>query len=136
MKYIEITRTRQNKNGIVGILSIDNDPFCVTMERPWEDNKANVSCVPVGIYALKRITSPTFGDTFEIQDVPNDRKHCIFHWGNTIVDSRGCVLTGLKIGRLGDDLAILASKDAYNEFLAAMGDDIEAILVISSPMIS
>jgi len=134
MKYIEIVRTRQNKNGIVGVLSINNDPECVTLERPWLNNKPFDSCVPAGIYQLKRIVSPKYGDTLEIQNVPDDRKHCVFHWGNRKKDSLGCVLTGTRIGRLHGELAVLDSKKAFNLFMMAMGSDKEAILIISNPM--
>lgn len=136
MKYIEIVRMRNNKNGIVGVMSINNDPECVTLEQAWNNNTPFASCIPAGLYELKRITSPTFGDTFEIQNVPGGRNHCIFHSGNTIADTRGCVLTGTYIGRLNGRLAILDSKKAYNKFLFAMGSDKEALLIISEPAIT
>lgn len=135
MKYLEITRTRQNESGIVGILSINGDPECLTLERPWGNNKPFDSCVPAGIYQLKRIVSPRYGDTFEIQDVPDDRKHCVFHWGNRKKDTLGCILTGTRIGGLQGELAVLDSKKAYNLFLLAMGSDEEAVLFISNPVI-
>ncbi len=136
MKYLEIVRTRQNKEGIIGILSINNTPECVTLEPPWKDNKAFESCVPAGIYQLKRIESPKYGDTFEIQNVQDDRKHCIIHPGNRLRDTLGCVLTGTRIGFLHGELAILDSKKAYEKFLHSMGSDKEAILIISNPVLA
>lgn len=136
MKYIEIVRTRNSKSGIVGILSINNTPQCVVLERPWNNNKAFDSCVPAGIYVLKRIMSPKYGDTFEIQDVPDDRKHCLIHWGNRIKDSLGCTLTGTSIGALQGELAVLESKKAFNHFMLSMGSDKEAMLIISNPVLA
>ena len=139
MKLIEITRTRGGEHGTFGMLLIDNTPQCVTLERPWKANEANISCIPAGFYFCKRIESPTYGDTFEIQDVPNGRKHCIFHWGNWVTNTKGCVLTGesfgkLKaIGQLKAAPAILSSKKAYNQFLHSLGNAKVIGLAISVP---
>jgi len=133
MKFVEITRSRQSEQGIVGILAIDNIPFCITMEQPWNNNIPFKSCVPAGFYYCKRFNSPTYGWTFEIQNVPNGRKYCLFHWGNRVMNTVGCVLTARWIGLLEGDLAILDSHSTFDRFMARM-EDVEIFgLCITQP---
>ena len=36
----------------IGELSIDGEFVCYMLERPWDDNKVRVSCIPEGEYPL------------------------------------------------------------------------------------
>lgn len=40
------------------------------VERPWEDNKTGISCIPEGKYVCRRVNSPRFGNVFEVTNVP------------------------------------------------------------------
>lgn len=91
-------------------------PFAVTAERPWLGNKINVSCIPAGLYTCRRIKSPKYGDTFEICDVEG-RTDILFHKGNRVKDSKGCVLVAESFGTLHNQMAVLASKHGYDEFM-------------------
>lgn len=136
MRVVEITRSRNTQQGIVGIIAIDNVPFCVCLEQPWNNNKAFASCVPAGFYHAKRIESPRYGWTFEIQNVPNGRVHCVFHWGNDVDDTRGCVLTARYIGKLKGKLAILYSRKTFDAFMDKfIGEEIIG-LIITNPALS
>ena len=84
-----------------------------------EDNKKEISCIPIGNYKCKRVNSPRFGNTFEITNVAN-RTNILFHKGNTHIDTLGCVLLGSDIGYLKTNRAVLASKNAFNLFLEAL----------------
>ncbi len=90
---LDLIRVGQSEKGTFGVLRIGSVPFAVTLERPWLDNQQRVSSIPVGWYVCRRITSPTFGEVFEVQDVPG-RSHILFHRGNTIADTEGCILVG------------------------------------------
>ena len=102
----------------------DGDRFiCYTLERPWLDNKPNVSCVPAGKYAVKPIVSPRFGETYCLHSLGNngvrlygssDRTHILIHKGNTIDDTAGCIIVGTKFGVLGDQRFIMNSGLAFN----------------------
>jgi len=133
MKLVEINRTRNNQDGIIGILSIDFIPFCLTLEQPWNDNIPFKSCVPSGIYICKQFDSPKYGITFEIMDVPDGRDFCLFHWGNTVIDTEGCVLLGNMIGTIGIKRAVLNSKITIGNFMNTIGNDNEFPLLISDP---
>jgi hypothetical protein len=97
-----------------GALVIDGTFICMTLERPWLDNKRNVSCITPGWYTCRRIHSPRFGETFEVCDVPG-RTHILFHAGNKPGDTEGCILTGQTLPPLV--AAIRDSKLALNTLM-------------------
>jgi len=117
---LTIKRVAQTDEGTFGVL-IDNygTPFALTIERPWLDNQPSVSCIPEGNYTCQRVNSPHFGDTFEVLNVPN-RSHILFHKGNLMDDSHGCIIVGEQFGVLEGKAAVLSSKAGYNEFKALL----------------
>lgn len=64
---------------------------------------------------------PQYGDTFEVMDV-KDRSHILFHWGNWVTNTRGCILVGEKFGKINDEPAIFNSMDTFNKLLVALTD--------------
>lgn len=89
-----------------------------TVERPWLDNKANISCIPEGTYTANRYKSPTPGRgiVWQLNRVPN-RSFIQIHPGNTQQDVVGCIALGTVLGCIGDQWAVLHSKIAFNEFM-------------------
>lgn len=82
----------------LGTLSVIDDNnlsifSCKTLERPWEENKRSISCIPSGRYVCVKRYSKTFGHHFWIQDVKN-RDMILLHVGNSVADSKGCILVG------------------------------------------
>jgi hypothetical protein len=103
-------------NGTDGILSMPSGLKINTLELPWNDNKSDESCIPFGIYQCKRVQSPKFGDTFEVCNVPN-RSNVLFHRGNKLKDTHGCILLG--IGKSIDEDRndqLIGSTAAFNAF--------------------
>ena len=115
MKQFKLIRIAYIPDGTFGVLFDEDIPFCLTLEREWNDNKRNVSCIPTGTYICRRVQSPKFGDTFEVCDVPG-RSLIRFHWGNIEDDSHGCILTGEMYEKLKGKIAVLASGKGYKEF--------------------
>lgn len=58
------------------------------------------------------------------------RSHILIHVGNTTDDTQGCPLIGSRVGVLGGKLAVLASKAAFDEFMAELDGVDEFILGI------
>lgn len=112
-KLICLKRIATSDAGTFGVLLDDGVPFCVTCELPWEDNQANISSIPAGIYEAIRVDSPRFGKTFEVSNIKG-RSHILFHKGNSIKDSRGCILLAESYGR--NDF-VERSKVAFDEFM-------------------
>jgi hypothetical protein len=121
MKHLELVRISGIEDGTFGVLLDDKTPFCLTVERPWLNNKKGESCIPSGEYVCKRVQSPKFGNTFEVRDVPN-RTAILFHKGNIMDDSHGCIIVGEQYESLNEKTAVLASGKAMDEFLQRTDD--------------
>ena len=115
-KYFTIIRSPSTEDGTFGMMLDDMIPFCLTLERQWLNNKTGESCIPDGNYACKRVNSPKFGNTFEVTNVSN-RSHILFHKGNLMDDSHGCIILGEQFEPLNRKNAVLASGKAFTEFI-------------------
>jgi len=89
----KLIRLESSPEVTLGVLLLDGRVFCQTLELPWKNNAKSISCIPEGNYVCKRVDSPKFGNTFEIQNVP-DRDDVLLHQGNFVRDSRGCIIVG------------------------------------------
>lgn len=118
MKVTIHRATGPGRTATIGILSVDGEPKLLTLEKPWVDNQASISCIPAGTYQAQevrhRITTggTKIERTFQVKDVPK-RAGILFHVGNSIKDTQGCILVGKKIF----DSMVLDSKVAFAEFL-------------------
>lgn len=132
MKVFKLIRVVENKHGTYGVLIDGDTPICLTLERRWENNKRNISCIPTEIYMCRRVNSPRFGDTFKVLDVPK-RSHILFHKGNLAEDSHGCIILGEQYGHptLGED-ALFSSGKAFSEFMERTRDINEFMLSIKN----
>ena len=111
-----VRKSMDDIRGVIGTLSIEDVQVCYTLERPWQNNSPEISCIPKGFYLCKRIVSPKFGTTFEITKVI-DRTHVLFHSGNSIQDTRGCVLLGFQYNDTQEELIISKSRVAHEAFM-------------------
>jgi hypothetical protein len=75
---------------------------CLTLELPYLENKRMVSAIPDGVYYVVPRTSDRFGQHFHIKDVPG-RDLILFHAGNWLKDTNGCILVGQTYGDLNKD---------------------------------
>jgi hypothetical protein len=120
---IEILRIEQTSIHTLGILLVENYAFCCTLERPWLDNKPNLSCIPAGKYLCKEHQSPKFGKTFEVMNVPC-RTDILFHAGNFAENSLGCILLGASFTTTYSNLEsrrmISSSRKTFNIFIESM----------------
>lgn len=115
---VQINRLERAEDGIYGVLKLEWRCFCVTLELPWYDNQENISAIPDGEYICYRFQSPSRGEVWELQNLPN-RKHVQIHAGNTVKDTLGCILVAQYFGKLQGNRAILNSGKTFNEFMEA-----------------
>lgn len=113
---MRVVRVGQSEHGTFGVLVDEQIPFAVTLELPWRDNNPFTSCIPSGTYTCVRQHSPKFGETFEVTGVP-DREHILFHRGNAIPDTSGCILVAEEFTVLNGQPAIGRSAPGFDEFL-------------------
>lgn len=136
MKIMTLKRISMKKDGVYGVLlDEDNTPFCLTLERPWLDNKQNESCIPKGEYLAKRAYYKNKYDSFLLEDVPN-RTGIFIHKGNFTDDSRGCILLGENfedaLSPYSNSIvtSVLSSGQAFGEFMNRLKGHNELRLVI------
>jgi hypothetical protein len=113
---LTLYRLRENTNGTFGVLCNENVCICLTLERPWMNNKSDVSCIPIGEYKCKRHTSEHFGEGFEVLNVPN-RSDILFHTGNWMTDSKGCIILGYGFSTKNNQEALDQSGIAFDRFM-------------------
>lgn len=89
--------------------------YCYAVERPWLDNKKQVSCIPAGLYHVKWHRSPKFGWCYKVQNVPN-RDSILFHAGNFPSHTQGCILLASMLGTIEGKKAGLFSRPTVLKF--------------------
>lgn len=127
-----LKRIQNTEFGMFGVLIDGGIPFALTLERPWLDNEQNISCIPAGKYTCKRFSSETHPNTFEITAVEG-RTGILFHTGNLVSASAGCVLIGEQYELYKGEPAILSSKKGFSEFMSKLESEIEFELLITNP---
>lgn len=113
---LTLKRIKELVWGTFGVL-VGDDFIVATCERTWENNAPNISCIPEGTYVCKRVTSPKFGNTFEVTGV-KDRTEILFHKGNFAQsDSKGCILVGIGFAEINKQWAITDAGLGFGRFL-------------------
>lgn len=135
MKHFQLIR-QYNPFGVFGELRCDELGFsCLTLERPWKDNEPFVSCIPPGTYICRRFDSPEYGDTFIVTDV-SGRTLILFHEGNWIKNSKGCILLGKEYDLSArEGLMVTSSLATRKKFMAALEgiDEFELTITTYQP---
>jgi hypothetical protein len=93
-----------------------------TLELPWLDNQKNISCIPEGGYKASPYSSPRYPDVYQVHGVP-DRTYILFHIGNYIKNTDGCILPGKTVdwqkpmvGSSGDTMKLIRDIVGDNTF--------------------
>ena len=99
MKLFNLYRLPTSLECSYGVLVYQFQPVCLTLEPPWKNNKPSISSIPTGLYRCARYGSKQYENTFQIMEVPN-RTNILFHAGNTVLNTSGCILLGSSFGTL------------------------------------
>ena len=87
---LELIRTYRPE-GTNGNIFISGKFFVYSIELPWKDNHARVSCIPEGKYALVKRYSPKLHWHFELLEVP-ERTCILMHAANdALAELQGCI---------------------------------------------
>lgn len=129
MRRVILKRDPSELSGTFGVITAGMFS-AYSLELPWKENRAMVSCIPFGEYDCSIIESPKFGKVYTVKDVPG-RTHVLIHKGNFAGDTErglksdveGCILIGNAIGEIGGQRALLASRDAFTRFMEEMGGE-------------
>lgn len=112
MIRLKTLRVEQTKEGAIGVLLFDGEPFCVTLEPDDADPKRFQ--IPPGVYPLNHFDGGKWKDTLEI--VVPDHFALLFHAGNVERHSLGCTILGSKTGKLKGQRAVLNSGNTFKKF--------------------
>ena len=101
----------------VGIL-FDKNINLATLERGWANNEKNVSCIPDGVYLVKRDKTGRY-QWYSVQDVEG-RTFIELHGGRTANHSNGCILIGCAHD---DEYNLIESNYGLDLLLSYIGDN-------------
>ena len=74
-----------------GTLSFNGKEICKTIELSWKENQRRISCIPVGIYKVRKRFSSKFKWHLEVMNVKN-RDLILFHpANNALKELNGCI---------------------------------------------
>jgi len=116
---IEIIRLEESEFGTFGALKFQKEVFCVTLEPPDFENAKNKSSIPAQQYWCHRKVSPKYGETFEVQNVPG-RENVLFHAGNVVAHTKGCIIVARSWGILGKQRAVLNSGATWTKLMCKL----------------
>lgn len=124
---LKLQRLHDNGESTLGILYMDGEFYCYTLEDPNRADKVKGKTrIPAGEYpiSLRKVDSPLtqkyqgdfdwFTYHLELQNVPNF-DYIYIHLGNTPSDTSGCVLIG-NGQQLAPQRMVTHSRDAYEDF--------------------
>lgn len=118
-----ITREKHSDKQTLGTLILRDDEgnklfMCKTLELPWNENKKNKSCIPLGNYNVTTRQSARYNKHYHIEGVPG-RSLILIHIGNYHNQTNGCVLVGKAIADINDDgnMDVTNSKDTLQKLL-------------------
>ena len=78
-------------SGTNGILFFNGKEICKTIELPWKENQRRISCIPEGIYKVRKRLSSKFKWHLEVMNVKN-RELILFHPANdALKELNGCI---------------------------------------------
>ena len=115
---------------VLGKLYLNAEFYGHTLELAWKDNKKRISCIPKGVYEVKKRNTEKSKYKYEhlhILDVP-DRELILMHIGNYPKNSKGCILLGntRALNFVGD------SRKAFYRLMYDLGSFEEIELVIKN----
>lgn len=133
-RYLEI------HDATVGVLQVPGLAVPIyTLEDGWKDNRPRVSCIPAGIYICKphgwNGEPVKFERVWEVTGVKG-RSAILFHAGNTVTDTTGCILVGLSGTLTGDHAWVGDSRSALNILRDRIGQQDFELVVTTSPALA
>lgn len=98
---VELLRGKESQIGTLGTLNLAGKTLCYTLEEPWRNNAPGnpnaetESCIPEGRYYCVPHNGARFKNVWRLLNVPG-REAILIHAGNTLKDTEGCILVGMR----------------------------------------
>ena len=129
MKLLTSKRFADTPEGYFGVfICEDKYPICDILEETYKVDGKD-SRILKGEYTMKWEMTATLGMRWVLQGVVGRTGICV-HKGNTVIDTKGCILTGHGYSITAGLHGIINSGIAYDSFLKYMQPDVIAKLII------
>ncbi len=122
MQKVKLKREIISNKAVLGSLELEGKEIAKTLENPWLNNEPYISCIPVGEYIVKTYSSNKYPNVWELQDVEG-RSYILIHSGNIEEHTQGCILVGRKWGFLGENIAVLDSRNTLEKLRSILDDE-------------
>ncbi len=108
--------------GTNGILSYRGEEICKTIELPWRDNQAQISCIPEGTFTPLLRETEKFGYHLWVTGVPGRSCILVHPANNALSELKGCIAPVMKITGEGQGIFSRKAMDklmhlVYNDLL-------------------
>jgi len=111
--HMKILRVEISRQGALGVLLIDAEAFCCTLQP--DDKDLERFFILDGDYLCQRFHGTKWKNTFEI--IVKGHTALLFHAGNVEAETIGCTILGSSFGKLKGQRAVLNSGTTFEEFL-------------------
>jgi hypothetical protein len=123
MRQVRLSRIETNpKHGTFGVLVVDGEAFCVTLEPYSRNNVTSISSINAGQYLCTVVDSPRWGHTYTVTNVEG-RDLIRIHAGNIDDNTEGCIIIAQYFGKLRGNRAVLNSGNTHKAFMKLMNDE-------------
>jgi len=129
------TQTLGNLIAFDGLIKVFE---CLTLEKPWKENKNGVSCIPDGTYKVRKWHSEEAKEAgksvtynhFQLMEVKG-RNGILIHTGNYVTQIHGCVLVGSAFVDINGDgvLDLSNSSQTLAKMFNCFPDDFNLTII-------
>ena len=139
MPDLTLVRSTISEKGAFGQLIMGPHQW-FTCERTFQKPPSTdwTTKIPEGTFKCVRgVHRLAFSKPFVTFEVVGIKGHSglLFHWGNTIKDSQGCVLLGNSRGTLYGLPAVMNSKEAFGHFMRLLESKEELELEVRNGLV-
>jgi len=125
---LELIRTYHSR-GTNGTIAYNGQTICATIELPWKNNSARISCIPEGRYSLIKRYSAHFKSHFMLENVP-DRDYILIHPANyALIELKGCIAPVSLITVIGEGIYSVKAMQKIASLLTPVFDTNEFIFI-------
>ncbi len=121
--YLELQRNLQDEAQTLGNLLVMNEKHLAyavfsTLELAWRENQRQISCIPAGVYTVRKRWSWRYGNHLHLIDVQS-RSMILIHAGNFFFQTKGCILIGHGLRDINGDgkFDVINSRKALDKLL-------------------
>ena len=145
MQTVRLTRTSTGDQGTFGNVTIDGlTQKWISGELPVRDNIPDAGCIDSGSFRIDVALSPHFQSllpqgVYHVRNTPG-RTNILIHPANWMGDAskgfqcqlEGCIALGMTLGSLNGQQALVSSRTAISQFMAALQSQPATLVIVNA----